>query len=175
MVSFTASIEQFGAQGEKTGWTYVRVPAKVAQKLMPGNKKSFRVKGTIDKLSIRQVALVPMGEGNFILAVNAGMRKVIKKNPGNQVKVSIEVDDQALKPPPAFIACLKDEPAAYKNYTALPRSHQHYFIRWISSAKTDPTKAKRIAQAVNGLAVGKTFAEVIRAIKKNREDLSEFR
>lgn len=174
MVSFRAKIEQFGEQGEKTGWTYIRVPAKMAQKLVPGNKRSFRVKGTLDHHKISQVALVPMGEGNFILAVNAGMRKYLKKHTGHQVNVIIEVDDAILKPPPEFVECLKDEPAAYNNYSALPRSHQHYFIRWITSAKTDATKAKRIAQAVNGLAVGKTFAEVLRAIKNNRQDIMGF-
>ena len=174
MVSFKAKMAQFGEQGEKTGWTYIQVPSRITQKLMPGNKKSFRVKGTIDKLKISQVALVPMGEGNFILAVNGGMRKTLQKRAGDQVIVTLELDHKDLKPPPEFIECLKDEPAAFTNYKSLPKSHQHYFIRWISSAKTDPTKAKRIAQAVSGLAVGKTFAEVIRAIKNNRRDLLEF-
>jgi hypothetical protein len=171
MVSFTAKLEQFGEQGEKTGWTYIKVPSRIAQNLMPGQKRSFRVKGTLDSHSIIQVALVPMGEGNFILAVNASMRKIIKKQKGQSVKVTLEVDHSELKPPAELIACLKDEPAALKNFNALPKSHQHYFTRWISSAKTDITKSKRIAEAVSGLASGRSFAEVMRAMKKNREDL----
>jgi hypothetical protein len=140
---------------------------------MPGEKRSFRVKGKIDSLTISQVALVPMGGGDFILAVNAGMRKFLKKRSGHEVSVQLEVDKKELPPPKEFVECLKDEPGAYENYFALPKSHQHYFTRWITSAKTTPTKAKRIAQAVNGLAAGKTFADVIRAIKQNRQDLPE--
>jgi hypothetical protein len=174
MISFKTKLEQFGEQGEKTGWTYIKVPARIAVKLMPGQKTSFRVKGKIDELKISQVALVPMGGGDFILAVNAGMRKSLQKRSGHNVKVELEVDHKELKPPKEFVECLKDEPQAYDNYFALPKSHQHYFTRWITSAKTTPTKAKRIAQAVNGLAAGKTFADVIRAIKKNRQDLLEF-
>jgi hypothetical protein len=171
MVNFTAKLEQFGQQGEKTGWTYIRVPAEIAQKLLPGNKRSFRVKGKLDNHKIIQVALVPMGGGNFILAVNASMRKVIKKHHGHEVKVELQVDKTEVKPPDEFIECLKDEPTAFEHFNLLPKSHQHYFTRWITSAKTEQTKAKRMAQAVSGLAIGRSFAEVMRAMKNNKQDL----
>lgn len=57
MVEFAASIEKFGVQGEKTGWTYVNVPAAVAQQLMPGNKKSFRVKAWLDNYVFNGISL----------------------------------------------------------------------------------------------------------------------
>ena len=31
--------------GEKTGWSYIEIPAAIAQQLKPNYKKSFRVKG----------------------------------------------------------------------------------------------------------------------------------
>jgi hypothetical protein len=45
MIKFTATLLKFDKQGEKTGWTYIEIPADLAQKLKPGNKKIFRVKG----------------------------------------------------------------------------------------------------------------------------------
>jgi len=63
MVQFTAVILQFAEQGEKTGWSYVAIPAEIAGKLKPGHKKSFRVKGKLDNYPIRQQALIPMGGG----------------------------------------------------------------------------------------------------------------
>ena len=42
MIKFTATIQKFASQGEKTGWTYIVIPAELAQQLSPGNKKSFR-------------------------------------------------------------------------------------------------------------------------------------
>ena len=48
MISWTATIKKFDKQGEKTGWTYIEVPAELANKLQPGNKKGFRVKGRLD-------------------------------------------------------------------------------------------------------------------------------
>ena len=82
MIQFIAKVEQFGAMGEKTGWTYIHIPAPLAQELFPGNKKSFRVKGKLDHWAFEQLALIPMGEGDFILALNTQIRKQIKKNKG---------------------------------------------------------------------------------------------
>ena len=71
---------KFGKQGEKTGWTYIEIPADLAQKLKPGNKKEFKVKGKLDKYVITRVSLLPMGSGIFIMALNAEMRKAIGKD-----------------------------------------------------------------------------------------------
>ena len=38
MITFSAILLRFAEQGEKTGWTYIEVPAVIAQKLKPGNK-----------------------------------------------------------------------------------------------------------------------------------------
>ena len=77
MINFKALLQKFGRKGEKTGWTYIDIPKKIADKIKPGGKKSFRVKGKIDDLPIKATALTPMGEGNFILAINAQIRKII--------------------------------------------------------------------------------------------------
>ena len=52
MITFKATIKKFAKQGEKTGWTYIEVKAENAQILKPGNKRSFRVKGEIDKVRL---------------------------------------------------------------------------------------------------------------------------
>jgi hypothetical protein len=41
MLEFIATISRFKEQGEKTGWTYIEVPANLASQLVPGNKKGF--------------------------------------------------------------------------------------------------------------------------------------
>ncbi|HVG12048.1 MAG TPA: YdeI/OmpD-associated family protein [Flavisolibacter sp.] len=168
MICFTATIEKFGQQGEKTGWTYIVVPSQVAGRLKPGNKKSFRVKGKLDEHMIESVALIPMGEGDFILALNAGMRKQIRKNIGAQLEVQLAIDTKEILPPPALIECLQDEPAAWQQYQSIASSHKLYFTRWINSAKTESTKAKRIAQAVTALAAGKDYGTMLRSLKAEK-------
>ena len=171
MVCFTTSIMQFAKQGEKTGWSYISIPEKIAQQLKPGNKKSFRVKGKLDNLAIKGVSLIPMGGGDFILAVNAAMRKGTGKRKGDSLRVQLEVDKEGYRLDKELMECLTDEPAALAYFKSIPMSFQNYFSKWVESAKTEPTKTKRIAMAVSALAKKMNFPEMIRAQKKDNQDL----
>ncbi|UPK72143.1 YdeI/OmpD-associated family protein [Chitinophaga filiformis] len=166
MVKYTATMLKFEKQGEKTGWTYIVIPEDIAQQLKPGNRKSFRVKGKLDKHAIEAVAVMPMGDGSFILPVNADMRRAIAKRAGAQLVVQIEEDDNP-EPvsSPELMECLEDEPEALAFFNSLAKGHRNYFMKWIESAKTEPTKAKRIAQAVTALARKQDYPTMMRANK----------
>jgi hypothetical protein len=166
MVRFTAIIRKFDKQGEKTGWSYIEIPADIAQKIKP-DKKSYRVKGKFDSHKISGVALLPMGGGSFIIPLNAVMRKAIGKRHGAMVKVELEEDKQPFRFNKDFMDCLADEPAAAEFFRTLPGSHQRYFSKWIDTAKADTTKAKRIAQAVTALSRKQGYAEMIRSNKRD--------
>jgi hypothetical protein len=170
MVTFTTSLLQFEKQGEKTGWTYIEIPADIAQQIKPNNKKSFRVKGKLDSFSIRSVALLPMGGGNFIMPVNATMRKGIGKRKGAMVKVQLQEDKAEIPLNAALLECLHDDPDAKATFNKLAKGHQQYFSKWIESAKTEATKTKRLTQAINALAKGWGYPEMLRAAKKEKED-----
>ena len=166
MVQFTTTIKQFGKQGEKTGWTYIEIPVDASEELMPGNKKGFRVKGKLDNFSIKRIALIPMGGGIFIMPLNATMRKGTGKRKGAMLKVQLQVDEAPFQFNKDFMACLDDDPPAKKFFATLTRSHQQYFSKWIDSAKTEPTKTKRIAMAVNALSIKWGFPEMLRNSRK---------
>lgn len=168
VVKFEATIEKFGKKGEKTGWTYITIPDKIAQKIHPGNKKSFRVKGQLDHFAIKGVSLLPMGDGDFIIPVNAIMRKGIKKTKGEKLIVQIELDHDEPKVSTDLMDCLKEEKTAMVYFNSLPKSHQNYFSKWIESAKTDATKAKRIAQSINGLKMKMGYPEMLRYYKTQK-------
>ena len=167
MVRFTAIIKKFDRQGEKTGWTYIEIPAAIANTMNSSNKKGFRVKGKLDNYDFSMIALLPMGGGDFIMALNAAMRKAIKKQKGATVQVQMIVDTNEIKPPVELIECLEDEPEALQYFSSLTKGHQNYFTNWIRSAKTDPTKAKRIAATLNALNKKWDFGQMLRAMKKN--------
>jgi hypothetical protein len=167
VTSFIAIIEKFGQQGEKTGWTYIGIRAEQAGQIKKGCKKSFRVKGKIDGTVIKALALLPMGGGDFILPLNAELRRKIRKRTGEKVSVQLEEDKIKLKPHPELIACLKDEPAAFIAFSKLPPSHQMYYDKWIFSAKTDATRIKRMALTIHSLATGKKFGEMLKDQKKD--------
>ncbi len=166
MVTYTAIIHQFEEKGEKTGWTYIEIPADIAQEIFPGNKKSFRVKGKLDHFKINNVAVMPMGDGSFILALNATMRKGIGKRKGAMLEVSLTKDNTPLTISPELLECLADEPEAKAHFESLAPSHQRYFSNWIDSAKTDTTKAKRLAMCLSALARKMNYGAMIREQKR---------
>lgn len=169
MVKFTTTILKFGEQGEKTGWTYIVIPSEIAEKIKAENKKSFRVKGKLDDCTFSKTALLPMGGGDFILPLNAAIRKAIGKRKGAELKVQMEEDKTPLEMNKDLMECLRDEPTALKFFESLANSHRNYFSKWIETAKTDATKAKRIAQAVNAFSKSMNFPEMLRALKKEKE------
>lgn len=168
MISFTATIHKFDKKGEKTGWNYIEISASQAKKLKPDTKTSFRVKGKLDQFTIKQIALIPMGNGKFIIPFNATMRKGTGKKHGDSVKVSLELDESKFVMNDDFIACLNDDPQANTFFKTLTAGHQRYFSKWIDSAKTSSTKTKRIVMAVNALARNMGFPEMLREEKRNR-------
>ncbi|NID11392.1 YdeI/OmpD-associated family protein [Fibrivirga algicola] len=166
--SFTATLLKYGPNGEKTGWTYIAILSELAESLKPGQRTSFRIKGWLDTYPLRQVALIPIGDGTFVLPVNATMRRAIRKEEGATVHLSIEVDDEPFTQSADLLACLADDPDAQAYYDSLPPGHQRYYTNWIESAKTANTKAKRITQAITGFLMGMGYSEMIRYYK-NRE------
>ncbi len=165
MIQFKAILQKFEEKGEKSGWTFLEIPADVTEVLNPGVRSTFRVKGKIDSLEIKQTALLPMGEGTFILPTNAEIRRAIRKREGATVTLEFERDDSPILLSDDLTTCLADDQAALDFFNSLPKSHQNYFSKWIESAKTTETKVKRITQTVRGLAMGLGYGETIRCFK----------
>ena len=165
MIKIKTVLKKFGEKGGKTGWTYVDIPQKIAEKLKAGCKKSFRVKGKIDDYPIKAIALTPMGDGDFILATNATIRKAIKKIHGAEVVLSIEEDAVPAELSFEMIECLKDEPTAFTYFNGLPGSHKNWFSNWVKSAKTITTTDKRIATVVKACQMKMGFADMIKTYK----------
>ncbi|HCN83013.1 MAG TPA: hypothetical protein DIT07_05245 [Sphingobacteriaceae bacterium] len=167
MIEFTSIILKFADQDEKTGWTYIEIPADIAQQLKPGNKKTFRAKGMLDQLAFFGAALMPMGEGNFIMALNADMRKGLRKQEGAILHVQIEADNEfSIQTPDYMLECFEYEPEALNFYNSLTKSHRDYFVKWIEGAKTEPTKIKRLTQTISALSKGYSYGEMIRMFRK---------
>ncbi len=61
----------------------------------------------------------------------------------------------AVKPPAYFTAALKKNKKALAAYEKFSQSHQREYVEWITEAKTDATRERRLTQAVTWLAEGK--------------------
>ena len=163
MLTYHTMIKKFSEMGEKTGWTYLDIPAHVAQGLKAGCKVSFRVKGRIDDVAINGVALLPMGEGDFIMALKKELIKKIGKRKGAMVELELEEDkDFKIEMPEDLELCLADAENATDHFYKLPKSHQNYYIKWINEAKTEATRVKRLSQTVYAMQLGMNYGEMMR-------------
>jgi hypothetical protein len=169
MIRFTALISKFDKMGEKTGWTYVIIPEELAVVLNGASRRSIRVSGTLDAHPISSVALLPRGDGSYILPLNAAMRKATGKSKGMHIEVQVQQDKVDKPLSKELLECLDDEPAARAFFYSLGKGHQRYFSNWVNAAKTAATQAKRIAHCVNYLSQQKDFGTMLRAIKEKRQ------
>lgn len=166
VATFAATILKFEKNAEKTGWTYIVVPADIAEQINPGVKKIFRIKGRLDKVPIQQVAILPAGDGSFILPLNAALRKQLAKKEGGMIEAGIAADNSPAPLDTDLMECLADAPEAKEYFQLLTPGHQRYFSNWVSDAKTEATKAKRIALCIDALTKRWDFGQMIRANKK---------
>ncbi|MFY8129282.1 MAG: YdeI/OmpD-associated family protein [Chitinophagaceae bacterium] len=162
MVKFTTIIKKFAEKGEKTGWTYIEISANIALQLKPNNKKSFRVKGLINNNPIQAIALLPVGEGNFILTLNNDLRKKLTLRSGDEVNLQLELDNSVYELNKDLVECLKDDPTAFNFFYKMPRSHQNYYSKWIEQAKTQNGISNRITKVIVGLNQKLSFADTIK-------------
>ncbi|WP_285008519.1 YdeI/OmpD-associated family protein [Pedobacter faecalis] len=167
MITLKTEIERYGEMGEKTGWSYVFIPETVANQIKPGCRKSFRIKGSIDQVIISGMATVPVGDGNFILALKSSLRKQLKKEAGASVILNMEEDrDFKIEVPEDLELCLSDEPELMERFMALPKSHRNWYINWLNSAKTESTRTKRLVKIVSAMHRKLSFGEMMREDKQ---------
>ncbi|MFD0765525.1 YdeI/OmpD-associated family protein [Mucilaginibacter lutimaris] len=171
MVDFTTIILQYGENGDKTGWTYIVLPANIAQQLFAGNKRSFRVKGKLDELPVAGLSAMPMGDGSFMIALKKEIRKGIRKEHGAILRVRLAHDkDFKIEMPDDLRECFDyEQPEAFEYFCGLAKSHQGYFIKWITDAKTEETRAGRIAKTINAMVRRMDYGAMLREQKKLRE------
>ncbi|WP_026904058.1 YdeI/OmpD-associated family protein [Pedobacter glucosidilyticus] len=172
MITFDTLIKKYGKMGDKTGWTYIDIPKHIAAELKPFCKVSFRVKGEIDHYKFSGLALLPVGDGDYILPLKQAIRKAIAKESGAMVKLSLAEDiDFKIEIPEDLKACLAEQDTFTDHFMKLSKAQRNYFINWINEAKTDPTREKRLMQTVKAMEYEMDFGAMIRSHKANRNEL----
>lgn len=101
-------LEKFPGKG---GWTFAVIPEIIRDKKAPFGW--VKVRGSIGDYEFKNYKLMPMGNGKLFLPLKAAVRKQIKKEAGDYVKVILYKDDSPIEIPDELVVCLKDEPLAY--------------------------------------------------------------
>ncbi|MBS5796542.1 MAG: DUF1905 domain-containing protein [Dysgonomonas mossii] len=138
----------------KGAWTFVEIPE------IPMPKTSFgmlKVKGKIDDYAFSNTHLMPIRNGHVGLAVRAEIRKKIKKQAGDIVHITIYENKTSLIIPQELLLCLEYEDGVLGKFEIYTDGQKKAFINWINSAKTEQTKADRIAKTISMIQKGEKF------------------
>lgn len=170
MVTFSAEIERFESNGDKTGWSYVFVPQEIANQIKPDHRREFRVRGFLDQVKVNGMCMMPVKGDGFILPLKKELRRTLKKEEGHHLNIQLEFDaDFKIEMPADLEICLAQEDGLLERFVAMTKSHQNYFINWLNTAKTEPTRTKRLVMIVNAIAHQWDFGMMIREGKARRE------
>lgn len=128
---------------------YIRVPFDV--KAAFGTGAWVAVKGTFDGREYRGT-IQPM-TGGYVIGLSAGMRKMLGKNTGGTIHVTMERDteERAVEVPADLLTALDGQPSARDYFNKLSYSHQKEYVKYITEAKKPETRARRVEKTVEML------------------------
>jgi uncharacterized protein YdeI (YjbR/CyaY-like superfamily) len=87
--------------------------------------------------------------------LTAYVKKAMKLNEAGVKVAKPKAAPRALAVPDYFIAALEANPAAYEVFNNFSTSAKREYCEWLTEAKTEATRDKRMAQAVEWIAEGK--------------------
>ncbi len=139
-------LEKFPGKG---GWTYAVIPEIGMEKRLPFGW--MKVRGKIEGYLLEYCKLMPFGNGQLFLPVNATIRKQIQKEAGDWVRIVLFDDQGTRETPEEILDCLRDAPRALQRFQNLPEWEQKLYIDSISEAKKQDTKVERIIKMIEKL------------------------
>jgi hypothetical protein len=139
--------------GGKTA-TGIPVPAEVVESLGAGKRPAVRV--GINKHTYRST-VAPMG-GEFFLPLSAENRAAAGVEAGDSVEVEVELDTapREIALPEDLQAALAASAGARGFWERLSYSNKRAYVLWVEGAKRAETRARRVGEAVEMLAAGRT-------------------
>lgn len=84
------------------------------------------------------------------------IKEAAKLNEDNiKLPSRFKTEAKTIETPDYFMSALKKNKAAWKNFDAFSPSHKKEYNEWITEAKTEETRNKRMTQAIEWIAEGK--------------------
>lgn len=146
LIDYDYLLQKFNGKG---AWTYILFPEIPKEKRFPFGL--MKVSGSIDGFQIENATLMPFGNGQLFLPVKAAIRKAIKKEVGEWVKVVLYADEIPEIIPDDILECLQDAPKAYQRFKGLSDSQQKVEINAILDSKKQDVKVEKIVRLIEKL------------------------
>jgi hypothetical protein len=146
-VSFETTLS---VTGNNTG---IAVPVEVIERLGAGKRPPVLV--NLNGYEYRST--VGVMAGKHMISVSAAVRQATGLKGGDQIKVGLTVADKPREVvlPPEFSAALAADDRAATFFAQLSNSIQRYHVDNINAAKSDETRQRRVAKAVELFRQGK--------------------
>ena len=145
---FTAILEK---STNKLWGSHLRVPQPVAEKLVRGGSR--RVLRTLNGSEAHQCALLPYGEGTFVLSVNRKWCEVLHLEIGSPVKVSLQPDESkyGLPMPAELKELFRQDREGNRLFHSLTQGRQRTLLYIIGSARDSQARAWRASIIIRHL------------------------
>jgi hypothetical protein len=131
---------------QKGGWTFALFTEITKEKRFPFGL--LKVSGSIDDYKLENCTLMPYGNGLLFLPVRAEIRKFIKKEAGDKVRIILYAEEKAEVIPADILECLKDAPIAYQRFKNLTEEEQKSYIDGIIEIKNQDRKVEKIVKLI---------------------------
>jgi len=117
-----------------------------------GVKGQVKVKVTYDGVPYRG-SLAKMGHHCHFLIVRKDIRKLIGKNAGDIVHVTVQRDteERVVELPAELAELFEQNPAAQSHYDKLSYTHRKEYVQWINEAKRSETRQNRLHKTIEML------------------------
>jgi uncharacterized protein YdeI (YjbR/CyaY-like superfamily) len=114
-----------------------------------------RKPASVDVKALRRITAVDELPGSRAL-VAAVKEAATPSAAGTKKKAAARRTVRPVQVPGYFMSALRTNRDALAAFTAFPPSHKREYVDWIDSAKTDETRQRRIATALEWMASGKS-------------------
>jgi Bacteriocin-protection, YdeI or OmpD-Associated/Domain of unknown function (DUF1905) len=121
-----------------------------------GGRKAFPVRVRVNGHDL-PLRLARMGGENMIGFARA-TRAQAGVEIGGSYDVEITLDDapRTVEVPADLATALAADPTADRAFAAMPFTHRKEYVRWVTEAKRDTTRADRIAKTVEMVRAGRS-------------------
>lgn len=132
------------------GGAFVVLPVEVLSGLGGGSR--VRVTGTLNGVNLES-STMGMGGGRVCLGVHKATRQAAGVDVGDVVRIALERDSRPreIDVPDDLANALAEDGAATAAFDRLSFSHRREYVEWITSAKRDDTRARRITKTLERL------------------------
>lgn len=148
---FTAVLEK---PNDGMDTAFINIPFDVEE--VYGTNGMVKVKALFDGHPYRG-SLSNMGTGGHIIIVRKDVREAIGKKVGDKVRVQIQRDteERVIEMPADLLVALGDNAKARTFFDSLSFTNRKEYAAWITSAKRDETRLKRLRETIEKLLNGK--------------------